>query len=107
MYNERKPRGPRNYLALIARRARMEGFIVTDFAAEFPKALAQLGDWIREGKIAVREDVVDGLEKAPEALLRLFSGKNIGKVVIRVQSEDDECNGNGTAPTGRLRQSKL
>lgn len=87
MYNEKEMRGPRNYLSLIARRGAMRGFIVTDYDDEFGSALQQLAGWVRDGKIAVTQDVVEGLENAPRALMRLFSGGNIGKVVVRVRHE--------------------
>lgn len=87
-YNNPGAKGPRNYVALIARRARMEGFIVTDFKGEFATATRELAQWVGEGKINVRQDVVAGIENAPKALVRLFEGKNIGKVVIRVHGSD-------------------
>ncbi len=90
VYNKTEYPGPRNYLALLTQRASMKGFIVTDFQSEFPRALKQMGRWINQGKITVREDVTEGLENAPAALARLFDGKNIGKVVIRVSSERNE-----------------
>ncbi|RMF13423.1 MAG: NADP-dependent oxidoreductase, partial [Alphaproteobacteria bacterium] len=83
-YNTARPAGPSRYLNLILRRARMEGFIVTDFAAEFPKAQKRLAQWIREGEIVYREDVQTGFENAPRTFLRLFSGANRGKQLLKV-----------------------
>ena len=84
-YNETElPPGPRNYTNLIVRRARMEGFLVTDYAARFGEAIADLARWAGEGKLRDRVDVVDGLENAPDALRRLFSGENLGKQLVRV-----------------------
>jgi NADPH-dependent curcumin reductase CurA len=84
-YNETDlPPGPRNYTNLIVRRARMEGFLVTDYAPRFGEAVAELARWAAEGKLRDRVDVVDGLENAPEAFKRLFTGENVGKQLVRV-----------------------
>ena len=71
---------------LLLRRSRMEGFIVTDFAARFPEAMRELGAWAGEGKIKNRVDVVEGLENAPSALRGLFTGANLGKRLVRVSA---------------------
>lgn len=78
------PAGPENYFNLIFKRATMEGFIVFDHAAEFPQARTQLREWVREGKIAYYEDIAEGLEQAPATLIRLFTGGNLGKQLLRV-----------------------
>jgi len=78
------PKGPANYLALLVQRARMEGFIVMDYTARYPEAQGQLARWLAEGKLHYREDVVEGLENAPKALLRLFDGSNTGKLMVKV-----------------------
>jgi len=79
--------GPSNYMSLLVNRARMEGFLIFDYKKQFPAAQAELGRWIQEGKIHSRSDVVDGLENAPQALLRLFDGSNTGKLLVRIASE--------------------
>jgi NADPH-dependent curcumin reductase CurA len=79
------PQGPSNYLVLIAKRARMEGFLVFDYAARFPEALAELAGWISEGRIKVVEDVVRGtVDDFPDVLQRLFRGENTGKLVLEL-----------------------
>jgi NADPH-dependent curcumin reductase CurA len=78
------PAGPRSYTNLIVRRGRMEGFLVTDYAARFGEAIAELARWSAEGKVRDRVDVVDGLENAPEAFRRLFTGDNLGKQLVRI-----------------------
>ena len=78
------PPGPRNYLNLIIKRGRMEGFLVMDFAPRFPEAVARLAEWLREGQLKDEVDVVDGLENAPAALARIFTGANRGKQLVRV-----------------------
>src|SRR5699024_8913756 len=84
-YNaEEAPTGPRTLPQLIAPRARVEGFLVGDYATRFEHATRQLRQWVTEGKIAHRETVVEGFENAPDAFLGLFSGDNIGKQVVKV-----------------------
>jgi len=84
-YNEETPPpGPRNYLNMIAQHARMEGFLVFDYLPRFREALQQLGDWIRRGELAYREDIQHGFENAPRTFLRLFEGKNIGKQLLKI-----------------------
>jgi NADPH-dependent curcumin reductase len=84
-YNDSRPTpGPANYLALVSRRGRMEGFIVLDFLARSGEAVAALASWLRAGKLKDRVDVVEGLENAPGALRRLFEGRNHGKQLVRL-----------------------
>jgi hypothetical protein len=88
-YNNTTPvKGPSNYLSLLVNRARMEGIVVFDYADRYHLGVAEMGKWMGEGTFKTREDVVDGLENFPQALLMLFEGKNFGKLVLRV-SEDD------------------
>ncbi|EQB09458.1 hypothetical protein RLDS_24870 [Sphingobium lactosutens DS20] len=76
--------GPRPERHLIVKRARMQGFLATDFSDRFNEAAAQLANWIREGRLRYREDILEGLENAPGALQRLYSGQNDGKLLIRL-----------------------
>jgi NADPH-dependent curcumin reductase CurA len=76
------PPGPSNYLNLLVRRGRMEGFIILDYLDRFPAAQLEMAGWIAEGKIKSSEHIVEGLEKAPDALNLLFSGGNTGKVIV-------------------------
>lgn len=78
------PAGPENYFNLVFKRATMSGFILTDWASEFPWARQRLSQWIREGKLHYKEDVQQGLENAPHTLMRLFSGANFGKQLLKV-----------------------
>lgn len=78
------PPGPSNYLQLLAKSARMEGFTTLDFARQYDEARMQLAHWIREGKIRYRDDIVEGLDKAPSHLLRLFSGEHRGKLMVKL-----------------------
>jgi NADPH-dependent curcumin reductase CurA len=83
-YNEDRPVGPRNYLNLIVKRARMEGFLILDYLDRFPEAQLKMATWVMEGRIQHREHIVEGLDQAGDALNLLFSGGNTGKVVVRV-----------------------
>jgi NADPH-dependent curcumin reductase CurA len=84
-YNATGPmKGPSNYMALLVQRARMQGFVVFDYQSRYAEAQAQLGRWLAEGKLHYREDVVEGLENAPRALLRLFDGSNAGKLIVKL-----------------------
>lgn len=86
-YNEDKPEmGPRWLGQLIVKQAKIEGFLVTQFADRYEEALKQLATWLRDGKIKYREDVVDGLENAPQAFIGMMQGKNIGKQLVKVAS---------------------
>jgi NADPH-dependent curcumin reductase CurA len=84
-YNDQfKPPGPPNYLNLISRRARMEGFISWDSWGRFAEITGVLGEWVADGRLQHRSHVFEGLDAGPEALNAMFLGENIGKVVIRV-----------------------
>ena len=84
-YNEHhKPPGPASYLNLIARRARMEGFISWDSWGRFDEIAAILAGWLADGRLTYRTHVYEGLATAPQALNAMFTGENTGKVVIKV-----------------------
>ena len=76
--------GPYNFQQILMQRARVEGFIVSDFAARAPEANSALRRWYEEGKLKYRVDVVEGLRNAPAALNRLFDGSNAGKLIVKV-----------------------
>ena len=88
-YNDTElPPGPdkstRLMRAVLTRRLTLRGFIVWDFAEQEPAFRRDMAQWIREGKVKYREDVVDGLEAAPQAFIGLLKGKNFGKLLVRV-----------------------
>ncbi|MDK3072677.1 NADP-dependent oxidoreductase [Sedimentitalea sp. JM2-8] len=84
-YDTAAPTGPRNLPGLVVvKRLRMEGFIVMDFADRDAMALRALRTWVESGRIKVFEDIVEGLENAPEALIGLLAGDNKGKRMVRV-----------------------
>ena len=80
---ERVP-GPYNLAMLIVRRARIQGFLVSDYMNRAGEAMTALGRWLMEGKIKYRVDVVEGLEQAPLAVNKLFDGSNQGKLVVKI-----------------------
>ncbi len=83
-YNKTGPiPGPVNYFNLVYRRARMEGFIVIDYVKEFPAATAEMKDWLDAGLLQQEATVIEGFNKLPEALVRLFRGDNTGKMMVR------------------------
>ncbi|CAL5417142.1 unnamed protein product [Camellia sinensis] len=86
-YNLEQPEGVHNLFCLITKRVRMEGFLVFDYYHLYPKFLEMILPCIKEGKITYVEDVAEGLESAPAALIGLFSGQNVGKQVVVVALE--------------------
>ena len=76
--------GPKNYLSLLVNRARMEGMVVFDYADRYPLAVRELAGYLQDGRMQSREDVVQGLQQFPQALLKLFNGENFGKLVLEV-----------------------
>ena len=78
------PAGPQNYFNLIFRRGSMAGFIVLDWAAEFPEIRRRLEGFVHDGRLNYREDVQQGFENAPATLKRLFSGQNRGKQLLKL-----------------------
>jgi NADPH-dependent curcumin reductase CurA len=85
--NEPPPQGPRPNRALLVARARMQGFLVLDHMHRADEAVAELSQWLREGKLGYAEDIVEGLENAPAALVRLLAGENKGKMLVRVADQ--------------------
>ncbi|HEX2568466.1 MAG TPA: NADP-dependent oxidoreductase [Polyangia bacterium] len=84
-YNNTTPfKGPSNYMMLLVQRARMEGFVVFDYAHRYGEAVREMAGWMAAGKLKTREEIVQGLETFPETLLKLFKGENTGKLVLQV-----------------------
>ena len=85
IYNATEPPpGPRNLAQLIGKNIRMEGFIVSHHFDLLPKFIEDLSGWVREGKVKWKETVFDGIDKAPDAFLGLFSGQNTGKMLVKL-----------------------
>jgi NADPH-dependent curcumin reductase CurA len=63
---------------------RVEGFIILDHLDRFPAFMAEVGPWVRDGKVQYRETVLEGIDAIPRAFAGLFHGENIGKMLVRV-----------------------
>ncbi|MBV2132506.1 NADP-dependent oxidoreductase [Pseudomonas sp. MAP12] len=84
-YNSQQPvPGPYNFWQILARTVTLEGFLVSDYFERFPEAIAQVRQWLAEGKITFREQVVDGLEHCLDTFNLLFEGANTGKLIVRL-----------------------
>lgn len=84
-YNNTGPvKGPSNYLSLLINRATMKGMLVSDFIGRYPQAAREMAGWMAAGKLKSREDIVEGLQNFPEALLKLFTGENFGKLILKI-----------------------
>lgn len=81
---ERPTVGLHYYQLLTTRRARMEGFLLHDFEERFDEARAALAGWLADGRLTIAHDVLEGLERAPEGLQRLFAGGNLGKQLLHL-----------------------
>ena len=81
------PLGPRVERHLLVKRARMQGFLLYDYADRYHEAESQLAQWVRQGRVQYREDILDGLEHAPGAIAGLYRGDNLGKRLIRIAAE--------------------
>ena len=100
-YNDGSPPAPpRNYMRLLVQRGRLEGFVVVDFLPRAAEAIAALAGWMREGRLKDRVDVVHGLENAPAALARLFTGENRGKQLVKIADHEQlRVHAEGFTPT--------
>jgi len=78
------PVGPRVHRQLLVARARMQGFLIFDYKDRLHEAHAALAGWLRDGKITVREHILDGPEAAPGAIGMLYRGENTGKLIVKV-----------------------
>ena len=84
-YNDERPQpGPRNLGFVVTKRLRLQGFIVRDHSDRFGEFAREVGPWLRDGKIAYRETIVEGIENVPTAFAGLFRGDNVGKMLVRV-----------------------
>lgn len=81
------PQGPRVERHLLVKRARMQGFVAFDFAARYGEAREKIAQWVKDGTIRYREDILDGIEQAPGAIAGIYRGDNVGKRLIRIAEE--------------------
>ena len=78
------PMGPRAHRQLLVARARMQGFLVLDYKPRYSEALSTLADWVRAGKLAYNEHILDGADAARDAIEMLYNSQNTGKLLVRV-----------------------
>ena len=87
-YNATEPvPGPYNFGSLLVNRVHLQGFIVFDYQARYAEGIEALSQWLQEGKLQYRVDVVDGLENTPVAINKLFDGSKTGKLMMKVSEE--------------------
>jgi NADPH-dependent curcumin reductase CurA len=85
LYNETKmPMGPRVQPILVKNSVLMQGFIISNYADQFPTAIQKLAGWLKEGKLTYAETIVEGFDQIPQAFLNLFEGKNEGKMIVKI-----------------------
>jgi NADPH-dependent curcumin reductase CurA len=83
-YNAKSPMPGPDMFSVLRKRLLLRGFIVWDFRAKEPEFLREAGEWVRAGRLKYREDIAEGLEKAPAAFLGLLQGKNFGKMLVKI-----------------------
>jgi NADPH-dependent curcumin reductase CurA len=83
-YNAKEPYGVKGLRQLLMHRVTTYAFVIADHREYWPKALADLSVWLKEGKIKFKEDVADDLLNAPDAFIRMLTGKNFGKQLVKV-----------------------
>ncbi|MBD2040920.1 NADP-dependent oxidoreductase [Microcoleus sp. FACHB-672] len=87
-YNATEPvPGPYNYSQILMKRVRVQGFIILDYLPRLSEAITDMGLWLNQGKIKYAVEIVEGLENAPLALLKLFDGNKKGKLLVKVSEE--------------------
>lgn len=86
-YNSKSPSGLKAYMNLISQSAKIQGFVVFDYVKRYREADKDLGDWVTDGRLKIREHRLIGLDKCVEGLLGLFEGANTGKMVVKVGTD--------------------
>ena len=87
MYNDWDNPGPKMFRNILMKRLTVKGFLVSDYLDRYAESLGALSEWMAEGKIQYKVDIVEGIENAPSAVNKLFTGENNGKLVIKVSDE--------------------
>ncbi|OKH43486.1 NADP-dependent oxidoreductase [Calothrix sp. HK-06] len=88
-YNSTEPvPGPYNYNLILMKRARVQGFIVSDYRDRWHEAVNDIKQWMLEGKIKQEFEIIEGLEKVPQAILKLFNADKIGKLIVKISSRN-------------------
>ena len=87
MYNDWNEPGPKMFRNILMKRLTVKGFLVSDYLDRYSESLESLSLWMSEGKIQYKVDVVEGIENAPSAVNKLFTGENKGKLIVKVTDE--------------------
>jgi len=88
-YNDVEPTpGPRNMFMVVTKRLLLQGYIISDHYEHFPEFLEKATEWVRDGRLAYRETVIEGIENAPNAFVGLLRGENLGKMLVQVGPAD-------------------
>ena len=87
MYNDWETPGPKMFRNILMKRLTVKGFLVSDYLDRYAESLESLSEWMAKGKIQYKVDIVEGIENAPSAVNKLFTGENTGKLVIKVSDE--------------------
>lgn len=83
-YHLERPEGVRNLMYIITKRLRMEGFVIFDSIAVYRQFEEEMAGYLREGKVTYVEDIVQGLDAAPAALIGIYNGLNVGKQLVSI-----------------------
>jgi NADPH-dependent curcumin reductase len=83
-YNNAAIQGPKNYMKIVTARGFITGIIVFDYLNRYPEAVSQISEWLTEGSLETKEDIYEGIKQFPSVLLKLFSGENFGKLLIKI-----------------------
>ena len=85
-YNGASARQPLTMRSILVQRLRVQGFIVSDFAAQYMDFLGEMSGWLKAGQVKYREDIAEGIDAAPEAFMGMLQGRNFGKQLVRVSA---------------------
>jgi len=83
-YNKTEMYGPKNYMKIVTARGTMTGIIVFDYLQEYPQAVEEINTWLESGELKTREHIDEGLENFPSTLIKLYSGENFGKLLLKI-----------------------
>jgi len=83
-YNAKTMYGPKNYMKIVTARGYLTGIIVFDFIDRYPEAVNDLSNWLKTGQMSTKEHIETGIENFPQTLLKLYTGKNFGKLLLKV-----------------------
>ena len=83
-YNTKNPYGVKNLMYVVTKRLLIQGFIVLDHYHEMEPFQKEMREWLKQGKLKYKEDLVEGIQNAPQAFVNIFTGKNFGKLIVKI-----------------------